>query len=192
MSNSKINLNRNHYLKYIDSSNVTIENKIESLSNKNRSEIIENHKVQLNDTLNILNVIKELDLSSATKIYNLLFSVELFLKYFLFIYSKITINDIDKLGHDINKLLAHVLLQDMENKNNGLNYYGNINFEKLQDLLSKFKTKKGKQIDLSKYANFKYNRDKGVIFYFNSEVNNTHKKIIEEVIKWLNSNIQNL
>lgn len=63
-------------------------------------------------------------------------------------------------------------------------------FENLRFLLDKIKDKNNKKVDISKYYNFKYNKEVGELpLIFESTINSNEMKIVKEVIKWVNLHI---
>lgn len=66
----------------------------------------------------------------------------------------------------------------------------NNSFEKLRFLLEKIKDKSNKKVDLSKYYNYKYNKEIGETpLIFEPEISSNERKNVKEVIEWLNLHI---
>lgn len=66
----------------------------------------------------------------------------------------------------------------------------NNSFEKLRFLLDKIKDKSNIKVDLSKYYNYKYNKEIGETpLIFEPEISGNERKNVKEVIEWLNLHI---
>lgn len=161
-----------------------ISNFITNKTNAVNENIKNNYKLIKNDTYKIAKYCFDSKLTKPTTLYNLLFCVEISLKYYLFLYSTLNLTEIEKCGHDMNDLI------DEAKK---YNYEFSIDIDELEFLLTKFKTKKNKNSNKLAYENFKYNKEKksnNLIFGY--EFNDIERNSINEVLKWLNLNILNL
>ena len=148
-----------------------------SSANDILDEIKDNYKMLKDDACKILNVSLNNSLSKPTIYYNLLFYVEISIKYYLLVMSELNVEEVEKYGHDIYRLLA-VAKQF------------NVSFEKLRFLLDKLKDKSNKKVDLSKYYNYKYNKEIGETpLIFEPEISSNEKKNVKEVIEWLDLHI---
>ena len=66
----------------------------------------------------------------------------------------------------------------------------NVSFEKLRFLLDKIKDKSSKKVDLSKYYNYKYNKEIGETpLIFEPEISSNERKNVKEVIEWVSLHI---
>lgn len=139
--------------------------------------IKENYKLLKEESYILLNALLNLSLSKATTYYNLIFYVEISVKYYLIIKSELSIEKIERYGHDIYRLIETCKQYD-------------ASFEKLRFLLDKIKDKNNKKVDLSKYYNFKYNKGVGELpLIFESKISRNERKIVKEVIEWVSLHI---
>lgn len=140
--------------------------------------LINNYLKILEDSKSILDYSMTNNLSKPIAMYNFLFYLEIYFKNQLLKNCCLDINAVDKYEHNIYLML---------------NYMGKnceVNFDGLKHLLRKIKDKNGVTLDISKYYNFKYNKFKDSDeLIFESELTEEDKKIIEDVIKWLNTNM---
>ena len=140
-------------------------------------EIKENYKLLRSDSYTLLNASLNCNLSKSTIYYNLIFYVEISIKYYLIVVSKLNIEGVERYGHDIYRLIV-------------ASKYYNASFEKLRFLLDRIKDRNNKKVDLSKYYNYKYNKEIGEMpLIFEPEISSSEKKIVKEVIEWLSLQI---
>lgn len=145
--------------------------------NKIIDEIKENYKTLQEDAYKIVDFSLKNNLSGPTIYYNLIFYVEISLKYYLIVISELNIGEVERYGHDIYRLISKAKQND-------------ASFNKLKFLLDKIKDKHNEKVDLSKYYNYKYNKEIGVLpLIFELKMNNDGKNIIKEVIKWISLHI---
>lgn len=148
-----------------------------SSANNILDEIKENYKTLRNDAREILNVSLNNSLSKPTIYYNLIFYVEISIKYYLIVMSELNVEKVENYGHDIYRLIE-------------VSKQYNASFEKLRFLLDKIKDRNNKKVNLSKYYNYKYNKEIGEMpLIFDLEINGNERKIVKEVIEWLSSHI---
>ena len=148
-----------------------------SSANNILDEIKENYKTLRDDAREILNVSLNNSLSKPTIYYNLIFYVEISIKYYLIVMSELNVEKVENYGHDIYRLIE-------------ISKQYNASFEKLRFLLDKIKDRNNKKVDLSKYYNYKYNKEIGEMpLIFDLEINGNERKIVKEVIEWLSSHI---
>ena len=87
-------------------------NEISELASKTSYETIDkikrNYKILIEDTYKIAYYCFNEELTKPTTIYNLMFCVELYLKYYLLIQSNLNIIQIEQLGHNIDNLINKV------------------------------------------------------------------------------------
>ena len=148
-----------------------------SSANNILDEIKENYKTLRDDAREILNVSLNNSLSKPTIYYNLIFYVEISIKYYLIVMSELNVEKVENYGHDIYRLIE-------------VSKQYNASFEKLRFLLDKIKDRNNKKVNLSKYYNYKYNKEIGEMpLIFDLEINGNERKIVKEVIEWLSSHI---
>lgn len=148
-----------------------------SSANNILDEIKENYKTLRDDACEILNVSLNNSLSKPTIYYNLIFYVEISIKYYLIVMSELNVEKVENYGHDIYRLIE-------------VSKQYNASFEKLRFLLDKIKDRNNKKVNLSKYYNYKYNKEIGEMpLIFDLEINGNERKIVKEVIEWLSSHI---
>lgn len=148
-----------------------------SSANNILDEIKENYKTLRDDAREILNVSLNNSLSKPTIYYNLIFYVEISIKYYLIVMSELNVEKVENYGHDIYRLIE-------------ISKKYNASFEKLRFLLDKIKERNNKKVNLSKYYNYKYNKEIGEMpLIFDLEINGNERKIVKEVIEWLSSHI---
>ena len=148
-----------------------------SRANNILDEIKENYKTLRDDAREILNVSLNNSLSKPTIYYNLIFYVEISIKYYLIVMSELNVEKVENYGHDIYRLIE-------------VSKQYNASFEKLRFLLDKIKDRNNKKVNLSKYYNYKYNKEIGEMpLIFDLEINGNERKIVKEVIEWLSSHI---
>lgn len=148
-----------------------------SSANNILDEIKENYKTLRDDAREILNVSLNNSLSKPTIYYNLIFYVEISIKYYLIVMSELNVEKVENYGHDIYRLIE-------------ISKQYNASFEKLRFLLDKIKDRNNKKVNLSKYYNYKYNKEIGEMpLIFDLEINGNERKIVKEVIEWLSSHI---
>ena len=170
MQNNNFNVGE---LSYVP--NCSLEEKIKEKVNK----IIESYKEIKEDSLKITKFSIGNELGKSIILYNLFFSVEISLKYFIIRRFKYNIDEIETIGHDISKLIEIAK-----------NVYEIIDFMELEMLLRKIKNKNNKTIELKKYSDFKYNHAKGRLdLIFDSKINENELQTVKEVIVWLEKNI---
>lgn len=141
--------------------------------------IKENYKLICQDSNNILQILLENIVTKSLMLYYLLFFVELKLKYYLIINSKLELEYIENCDHNLLKLIEISSGVDIR-----------IKFSKLRYLLNQFKDKNGHCLNLIQYSNYKYNyikKSRKIIFEY--EMSTVEIKNMEEVILWLNSHI---
>lgn len=142
-------------------------------------EIIDNFE-SLNDSA-IACVIFSLDnkIVKPLVLYNLFYSLEIFLKLYLVKNTNIEMNSIFKMGHNIFELI------NVAQKNKKM-----INFDKLKYLLKRFENKNGDKLNLEKYYNFKYNCEKeNNNLIFTKDISDKELLLIKEVINWIKKNM---
>ena len=145
--------------------------------NKILDNIKDNYKLLKSDAYNLAIASLNYNLTKSTIYYNLLYYVEISIKYYLIVASELNVEEVEKYGHDIYRLIA-------------LAKQFNISFEKLRFLLDKIKDKSNKKVDLSKYYNYKYNKEIGeTALIFELEISSNERKNVKEVIEWLNLHI---
>lgn len=148
-----------------------------SSANNILDEIKENYKTLRDDAREILNVSLNNSLSKPTIYYNLIFYVEISIKYYLIVMSELNVEKVENYGHDIYRLIE-------------VSKQYNASFEKLRFLLDKIKDRNNKKVNLSKYYNYKYNKEIGEMpLIFDLEINGNERKIVKEGIEWLSSHI---
>lgn len=148
-----------------------------SSANNILDEIKENYKTLRDDAREILNVSLNNSLSKPTIYYNLFFYVEISIKYYLIVMSELNVEKVENYGHDIYRLIE-------------VSKQYNASFEKLRFLLDKIKDRNNKKVNLSKYYNYKYNKEIGEMpLIFDLEINGNERKIVKEGIEWLSSHI---
>ena len=142
-------------------------------------EIIRNYYLLTKDALLQLKLSLSNNLIKPLLLYNLFYAIEIFLKYSLIKGSLLSIDDIEKIKHNIPELF--VKISEIEQYRD---------YIELKYILDKFKNRNGKELDLSKYFNFKYNRivgDKTQIFTY--DLSQNEEKTIKEVIRWMDLHI---
>lgn len=145
--------------------------------NKILDNIKDNYKLLKCDAYNLVIASLNYNLTKSTIYYNLLYYVEISIKYYLIVVSELNVEEVEKYGHDIYRLIA--LAKQFNNS-----------FEKLRFLLDKIKDKSNKKVDLSKYYNYKYNKEIGETqLIFEPEISSNERKNVKEVIEWLNLHI---
>lgn len=148
-----------------------------SSANNILDEIKENYKTLRDDAREILNVSLNNSLSKPTIYYNLIFYVEISIKYYLIVMSELNVEKVENYGHDIYRLIE-------------VSKQYNASFEKLRFLLDKIKDRNNKKVNLSKYYNYKYNKEIGEMpLIFDLEISGNERKIVKEGIEWLSSHI---
>lgn len=148
-----------------------------SSANNILDEIKEKYKTLRDDAREILNVSLNNSLSKPTIYYNLIFYVEISIKYYLIVMSELNVEKVENYGHDIYRLIE-------------VSKQYNASFEKLRFLLDKIKDRNNKKVNLSKYYNYKYNKEIGEMpLIFDLEINGNERKIVKEGIEWLSSHI---
>lgn len=141
--------------------------------NKILDNIKDNYKLLKCDAYNLVIASLNYNLTKSTIYYNLLYYVEISIKYYLIVASELNVEEVEKYGHDIYRLIA--LVKQFNNS-----------FEKLRFLLDKIKDKSNKKVDLSKYYNYKYNKEIGETpLIFEPEISSNERKNVKEVIEWL-------
>ena len=91
--------------------------------------------------------------------------------------SELNVEKVENYGHDIYRLIE-------------VSKQYNASFEKLRFLLDKIKDRNNKKVNLSKYYNYKYNKEIGEMpLIFDLEINGNERKIVKEGIEWLSSHI---
>lgn len=154
-----------------------IENIACNSVNRILNDIKENYKLLIDDAYKLLNASLNYNLTKSTIYYNLLFYVEISIKYYLIVVSELNVEKVEKYGHNIYRLIAACKQYD-------------VFFEKLRFLLDKIKDKTNKKVDLSKYYNYKYNKEIGeTLLIFESEISSSERKNVKEVIEWLDLHI---
>lgn len=146
---------------------------------KELDSIKESYMIICQDLNNILQILLKSVVNKPLMIYYLLLYVELKLKYYLIINSKLNLELIENYNHDLPRLI------ETSNQANVT-----ISFSKLRYLLAKFKTLDGNSLNLCQYSNYKYNhikRSRKLIF--NYTVTEVERENIKEVILWLNLHI---
>ena len=116
-------------------------------------EIKENYKLLRSNSYTLLNASLNCNLSKSTIYYNLIFYVEISIKYYLIVVSKLNIEGVERYGHDIYRLIV-------------ASKYYNASFEKLRFLLDRIKDRNNKKVDLSKYYNYVFQFLDMLQFYF--------------------------
>lgn len=145
--------------------------------NKILDNIKDNYKLLKCDAYNLVIASLNYNLTKSTIYYNLLYYVEISIKYYLIVASELNVEEVEKYGHDIYRLIA--LAKQFNNS-----------FEKLRFLLNKIKDKSNIKVDLSKYYNYKYNKEIGETpLIFEPEISGNERKNVKEVIEWLNLHI---
>lgn len=145
--------------------------------NKILDNIKDNYKLLKCDAYNLVIASLNYNLTKSTIYYNLLYYVEISIKYYLIVASELNVEEVEKYGHDIYRLIS--LAKQFNNS-----------FEKLRFLLEKIKDKSNKKVDLSKYYNYKYNKEIGETpLIFEPEMSSNERKNVKEVIEWLNLHI---
>lgn len=145
--------------------------------NKILYNIKDNYKLLKCDAYNLVIASLNYNLTRSTIYYNLLYYVEISIKYYLIVASELNVEEVEKYGHDIYRLIS--LAKQFNNS-----------FEKLRFLLEKIKDKSNKKVDLSKYYNYKYNKEIGETpLIFEPEISSNERKNVKEVIEWLNLHI---
>lgn len=145
--------------------------------NKILDDIKDNYKLLMVDAYKLVIASINYNLTKSTIYYNLLYYVEISIKYYLIVASELNVEDVEKYGHDIYRLV--VVAKQF-----------NVSFEKLRFLLDKIKDKANKKVDLSKYYNYKYNKEIGETpLIFEPEMSSNERKNVKEVIEWLNLHI---
>lgn len=148
-----------------------------SSANNILDEIKENYKTLRDDAREILNVSLNNSLFKPTIYYNLIFYVEISIKYYLIVMSELNVEKVENYGHDIYRLIE-------------VSKQYNASSEKLRFLLDKIKDRNNKKVNLSKYYNYKYNKEIGEMpLIFDLEINGNERKIVKEGIEWLSSHI---
>lgn len=148
-----------------------------NIVNKILDNIKDNYKLLKCDAYNLVIASLNYNLTKLTIYYNLLYYVEISIKYYLIVASELNVEEVEKYGHDIYRLIA--LAKQFNNS-----------FEKLRFLLDKIKDKSNKKVDLSKYYNYKYNKEIGETpLIFEPEISGNERKNVKEVIEWLNLHI---
>lgn len=143
-----------------------------SSANNILDEIKENYKTLRDDAREILNVSLNNSLSKPTIYYNLIFYVEISIKYYLIVMSELNVEKVENYGHDIYRLIE-------------VSKQYNASFEKLRFLLDKIKDRNNKKVNLSKYYNYKYNKEIGEMpLIFDLEINGNERKIVKKVIEY--------
>lgn len=145
--------------------------------NKILDNIKDNYKLLKCNAYNLVIASLNYNLTKSTIYYNLLYYVEISIKYYLIVASELNVEEVEKYGHDIYRLIS--LAKQFNNS-----------FEKLRFLLEKIKDKSNKKVDLSKYYNYKYNKGIGETpLIFEPEISSNERKNVKEVIEWLNLHI---
>ena len=98
--------------------------------NKILDDIKENYKLLKGDAYKLLIASLNYNLTKSTIYYNLLYYVEISIKYYLIVASELNVKEVEKYGHDIYRLVAKAK-------------QFNVFFEKLRFLLDKIKDKSG-------------------------------------------------
>lgn len=115
------------------------------------------------------------DIIKPLVIYNMCFLVELTLKYYLIKENGLSIDEIEGCGHDISKLINEIRRAGYE-----------LDINKLDFLLKKFKDKQNCNLNFKNYYNFKYNRARGEEkLIFDMKCTDEEKKNIKVVIEWI-------
>lgn len=161
-------------------------NEISEFASKNSFETVDkikiNYKILTEDAKKIACYCYKKELTKPTTIYNLIFCVEFYLKYYLLIKSNLNIMRIEQLGHNIDDLI---------NKAKSTSTIDSFDFNDLNNLLNQFKTHKNKCLSLSEYENFRYNKQKKSkdLIFRNYHITQNEKEYIKEVLEWLNLHI---
>ena len=152
----------------------------ESIVRDGCEEIIDNFESLNDSAIRCVDVSVENKIVKPLVLYNLFYSLEIFLKLYLIKNTNIEMKSIFKLKHYIFELI------NMAQKNNKRM----INFDKIKYLLKRFETKNGDKLDLARYYNYKYNcdiDDNNLIF--TKDISNKELLLIKEVINWIKSNM---
>lgn len=147
--------------------------------NENLEEIIKNYKNIKNNSYEIIQFCLNSNLIKPITLYNLLFYVEISLKYLLITKSPLSVSEIENKQHCIFNLI-----------NCAKEYIKNFRVEKLEKLLKKIDVSNRDNIDCNQYCHYKYNKLKGkenLIFDF--ELTEKDKNNIKEVVEWINEQI---
>ena len=154
---------------------------IQDVAYKNINKIIddikENYKLVKDDAYKLLTISLNYNLIKSTIYYNLLFYVEISIKYYLVVASELNVEEVEKYGHDIYRLIEAAKQFD-------------VSFEELRFLLDKIKDKFNKKVNLSKYYHYKYNKEIGETpLIFEPEISSNEMKNVKEVIRWISLHI---
>ncbi len=110
--------------------------------------------------------------------YNLLFSVEIALKFYLSRF--LNIDEFENIGHNVYQLIDKVEYVEKSRR-----------LEELKEMLRNFRDKNNRYLHYEHYYDYKYNHKIGnneLIFDFN--ISEKDRVCIEEVIEWLKNLIQ--
>lgn len=165
MSKSKFEIEQIPELPYVPAE--VVEDTLET--------ILSNYLALINNSIDISEYMVDKDIIKPLVIYNICFLVELVLKYYLINENGLNIDEIEKKGHDISELINEI-------KRAGYN----LNINRLDFLLKKFKDKQNCNLNFEKYYNFKYNRAIGeekLIFDF--KCTDEEKQNMKAVIEWI-------
>lgn len=157
-----------------------LSNELNDTTNNVVAELYSNYKRVTLDSKILLEDSLEKNISKSLTIYNLLFMIELYLKYYLL--DHISIEEIGGLQHRIYDLIE----KTKENEFMG-------DFEELIQMLRRFKRRNGQNVDYNRYYDFRYNHRAGQSdLIFDYELTDREKNIVKDVIKWLDSNLLNV
>lgn len=155
------------------------DNNLLEVSNIIRKELIDNYITLTDNSLYLLNLSCDSDLSKPVTLYNLFYYLEIYFKTLLLTKFLLDFNSVDNYGHDIMRMIHFI-------KSNT-----RINFDGFVYLIRKFVDKQNNSIDCSKYYHFKYNKKlNSEELIFDLKLTDNDKKNIEEVIDWLNYHMQ--
>ncbi len=153
-------------------------NVVQTDTDRKFREMCLNYEYLIKDTLSILRFLLTTEIKKPLLIYNLLFLVELSLKFYLIKYSKITLEEIENKGHDIVELIR-------------LSNSINPKFTGLGELLNVFKDKNNNCLNFKNYYDYKYNHKKGKeILILDFDIDENEKDNVKEVIEWIKYHMQ--
>ena len=166
-------------MKKSDIINETIDFFVTKELNSSLIEIINNYKFITINALKQLKLSYDNTLIKPIILYNLFYTIEVYLKYILIKDSSVSLESIEKYGHDISLLISECIKEQV------LPDYEELNF-----LIIQFKNKNGKSLDISKYTHFRYNRFIGNnSLIFTNDLSKKDKIKIKDVIEWLDLHI---
>ena len=171
----KIKNNKKFKLDNIPDLSSNINNKLNYTVNNTVDEIFNNYRIIAKDSKKTVEQSLEIKISKPLIMYNLMFMIEIYLKFYLLKFK--SIRDVEKLKHNIYNLIE-------ETKNMEKN-----DFEELVDLLKRIKNKNNRNVDYNNYYNFKYNHEiEQNDLIFNYECTEKDILSVKDVIEWMNSN----